>query len=210
MIERVVICPARYAVCCDAPECSATVGHCSTVEDARSAALEAGWVGASPKVYCPDHKPLAAAVRGMRALSLTQPWATLVAIGAKQWETRGWPMRYRGELAIHASKGFPRGCVDLCRDEPFRSTLVSAGLATLDDLPRGAIVALVDVVDCLQITEANAPSGNEYLFGNYESGRFMIQLGNVRRLSVPIAAKGSLGLWMVPPDIEARVRDQLT
>jgi hypothetical protein len=32
----------------------------------------------------------------MKALTLHQPWATLVALGAKQIETRSWPTRHRG------------------------------------------------------------------------------------------------------------------
>lgn len=32
----------------------------------------------------------------MKALSLTQPWATLMAIGAKRIETRSWGAAYRG------------------------------------------------------------------------------------------------------------------
>ncbi len=40
----------------------------------------------------------------MKALTLYQPWATLVAIGAKRVETRNWTTSYRGQLAIHVSK----------------------------------------------------------------------------------------------------------
>ena len=47
-------------------------------------------------------------VRVTRCLSLIQPWATLVAIGAKKVETRSWKTPYRGWLAIHASKAFPK------------------------------------------------------------------------------------------------------
>ena len=32
----------------------------------------------------------------MKALCLHQPWAYLVAIGAKRYETRSWKTRYRG------------------------------------------------------------------------------------------------------------------
>ncbi len=41
----------------------------------------------------------------MRTLTLTQPWATLVALGAKTIETRSWQTSYRGPLAIHAGQG---------------------------------------------------------------------------------------------------------
>ena len=37
-----------------------------------------------------------------RALTLHQPWASLIAIGAKTMETRSWSTSYRGPLAIHA------------------------------------------------------------------------------------------------------------
>jgi hypothetical protein len=40
----------------------------------------------------------------MKVISIIQPWATLIAIGEKKFETRSWSTKYRGELAIHASK----------------------------------------------------------------------------------------------------------
>lgn len=43
----------------------------------------------------------------LRGLSLHQPWASLVAVGAKRVETRSWSTPYRGLLAIHATKLFP-------------------------------------------------------------------------------------------------------
>lgn len=43
----------------------------------------------------------------MKALTLTQPWATLVITGRKRFETRGWRTGYRGQIAIHAAKGMP-------------------------------------------------------------------------------------------------------
>jgi hypothetical protein len=45
----------------------------------------------------------------MKALSLTQPWATLVVTGEKEVETRSWRTNHSGMIAIHASKGFRRG-----------------------------------------------------------------------------------------------------
>jgi activating signal cointegrator 1 len=43
----------------------------------------------------------------MKALSLWQPWASLVALGIKTIETRSWETKYRGPLAIHAAKKRP-------------------------------------------------------------------------------------------------------
>ncbi len=44
----------------------------------------------------------------IRGLTLTKPWATLVALGHKRIETRSWSTVYRGPIAIHAAKGLPR------------------------------------------------------------------------------------------------------
>ena len=40
----------------------------------------------------------------MKAISLWQPWATAIAVGAKRIETRHWPTKHRGPLMIHAAK----------------------------------------------------------------------------------------------------------
>lgn len=40
----------------------------------------------------------------MKALTLHQPWASLIAAGVKTIETRSWSTRYRGPLAVHAGK----------------------------------------------------------------------------------------------------------
>lgn len=40
----------------------------------------------------------------MRAISLWQPWAGLIATGHKTIETRTWSTNVRGELLIHAAK----------------------------------------------------------------------------------------------------------
>src|SRR5690348_17556570 len=54
----------------------------------------------------------------MKALTLTQPWASLVAIGAKRIETRSWSTSYRGPLAIHAAKGFPKSAQEFTQVPP--------------------------------------------------------------------------------------------
>jgi hypothetical protein len=49
----------------------------------------------------------------MKCISLIQPWASLVLLGEKRYETRNWSTAYRGPLLIHASKGMPPQCVTL-------------------------------------------------------------------------------------------------
>jgi hypothetical protein len=131
----------------------------------------------------------------MKALSLTQPWATLVATGAKLIETRGWYSRHRGPLAIHASKSFPAEARALCLREPFFSALARAGFHA-DTLPLGAVVAIANLSDVVPITEHNSPPEPERSFGNYSvPGRFAFVLETITPLPTPIPARGALSLW---------------
>ena len=155
----------------------------------------------------------------MKALSLTQPWASLVAIGAKQWETRSWSTSYRGQLAIHASKGYPKICRELEYEEPFMSAL-KRGLTAPSALPLGAIIALGTLIDCQptsrfrEIGDAGFAVPSQYIevdadeldFGDYYTGRYAFRLENVVALPNPIPCKGALGFWTVPADVIVQIR----
>lgn len=164
----------------------------------------------------------------MRGLSLTQPWATLVAIGAKQWETRSWPTSYRGQIAIHASKGYPKDCRELEYEEPFLGAL-KGGVAAPHALPLGSIIALADITDCqptakfkpahltegqrafvAQSTGVITISPEEFAFGDYHEGRYAFRIDNVLQLRTPIPCRGALSLWPVPDDVMAQISEQLT
>lgn len=133
----------------------------------------------------------------IRALTLTQPWATLLALGAKQWETRNWKLAYRGPVAIHAAKKFPAEAQVLCQQEPFRSVLHKAGYADPRALPIGQMIAL-GRLDTIQPTTEwlrAALSEQERAFGDFSDGRYAWYVATVYRLATPVAARGSLGLW---------------
>jgi hypothetical protein len=147
----------------------------------------------------------------LRALTLTQPWATLIAIGAKRFETRSWSTPYRGRLAIHAGKGLNpvggvRGLEDLCAREPFRSALFGEDLyRDPSELPRGIIVAEADLVGCAEVCGYPIEPGGlgvvgaeyERDFGDFTPGRFAWVLRNVGRNETP-PVRGALGLWTPP------------
>ena len=38
----------------------------------------------------------------MKALTIKEPWATLIIDGYKKYEFRSWKTNYRGKLLIHA------------------------------------------------------------------------------------------------------------
>ncbi len=121
----------------------------------------------------------------MKALTIQQPWAWAIAEGIKCVENRTWSTSYRGELAIHAGKKW---------DEAGREFLECLGYTVPDDLPRGAIVAVVELVDVV-------PYGPR-LFGSEDlladplaTGPQCWLLENVRRLEQPIPCRGAQGLW---------------
>lgn len=130
------------------------------------------------------------------ALSLWQPWATLMAIGAKHYETRSWPTRYRGPLAIHASLRLKPDQVVLFVQEPFRSVLHAAGISLPSQLPSGAFVATGRLVNCIRTEEIDARlSDQERAFGDYTPGRWAWILADIHLLSTPVPARGQQGLW---------------
>lgn len=127
----------------------------------------------------------------MKALSLTQPWASAVALGIKHWETRSWPTSYRGEVCIHASKKFPAGAKDFAEEMGMR----------LGDLPLGCIVCVADLTECRQTaTLSPTLSEVEWKWGDYSPERYAFRLENIRSLPEPIRARGALGFWAVEWD----------
>lgn len=138
----------------------------------------------------------------MKAITIKQPWATLIALGEKKFETRSWATKYRGELAIHASKKID---IDACQQPAIAATLNKHGIVLTNDLPVGKIIATCNLVDCYQVetdellwadfTNGKTVNGFEYLFGDYTEGRYAWELSNIKMLEKPIAAKGQLSLW---------------
>jgi hypothetical protein len=140
----------------------------------------------------------------VKAISLWQPWATLMASGAKAIETRGFPTKHRGPLAIHAAARFNRAERELCGTEPFRSALAAAGIsvAAIAWLPLGAIVAVIDLYDVVFIgDESQRPPMPELAFGNYELGRCAWMTRNARCLEHPVPWKGKQGFFTVPDEV---------
>jgi hypothetical protein len=135
----------------------------------------------------------------MKALTLTQPWASLVAIGAKQVETRSWSTRYRGLLAIHAAKMFTEDDFDLIKMPPFCNAMESILDLTNErkvyGLPLGCVIAICELVEITPIGKVFYISDQERAFGNYTPGRWAWILDDAVMLPKPLPARGMQGLW---------------
>lgn len=149
----------------------------------------------------------------MMAITVCQPVGTLIAIRAKNFETRGWRTKRRGLLAVHAAKAWTAVYLSWIDREPGAGVLAAAGV-TLNDIDdaRGHVVAVAHLVDCVPIRELGvlptethgiAPAEHELAFGAYAPGRWAWILRDVVRLETPVRAVGKQGLWEISDELVA-------
>jgi hypothetical protein len=132
----------------------------------------------------------------MKALSVWQPWASLIAIGAKRIETRGWSTAYRGPLAIHAAKRMTVGNSDFALSNLCQPVWHAAGLTW--PFPLGAIVAVARLAICVPVEAVGELAPRERTFGDYRPGRFAFVLTDIRRIEPAIPWRGAKGLFDMP------------
>lgn len=151
----------------------------------------------------------------MKALSIWQPWASLIATGAKRYETRSWSTKYRGPLLICAAVIGRKRVLKLEIEMLLGQGEFRAGLAplqglplglhprtapsvSLNSLPFGKAVAVVDIVDCLCTDDMTRTQvGYDLPFGDFTLGRFAWKLENVRAFKSPFPIKGTQRLFEV-------------
>lgn len=124
----------------------------------------------------------------MKALTISQPYASLIASGEKWVENRRWGTSYRGPLAIHAGKGTQY----VTRDQ-------------LQDFPNGGVIAVAQLIACMPLASMQRLSRHQRLFGRnltlgeildhrHTEGPWCWILQDVR--AVPfMACRGGQGLW---------------
>lgn len=127
----------------------------------------------------------------MKALSLRQPWASLVLSGTKTIENRTWRTSYRGCILIHAARE---------PNDPDRAPLPDAGRnwlearAVLGPLPYGALIGHVCLSDIVQGADTDASPWAK-------PGLWHWLLRNPVAFEVPIPWRGLPGLFEVPEDL---------
>jgi len=122
----------------------------------------------------------------MKAISLIQPWANMIASGKKTIETRTWSTQYRGDLLICASR-YISG-----RNRP-------------EDGPFGCALAIVELMACRPMT----PSDEGAACCRCYPRAWAWLLCNVRRLRNPIPIRGQLGLFDVAPDMASAIANAI-
>lgn len=140
------------------------------------------------------------------AISMWQPWASLWCSPAKIHETRSWKTPFRGWLCVQAAV------------RPLHVHTITELWPVLDDafgtrwsidLPRGAVVGMVDVMDCRPVAEILAGQilAEDLACGNFDAGRFGWRRGEFRRFHTPIPCVGRQGFFRLPDPIARQVHD---
>lgn len=128
----------------------------------------------------------------MKALTICQPYAELIARGEKRVENREWPTRYRGPLYIHAGKS--REWLNGATEEDLR---VRFGR----DIEFGALVAVSTLSDCIHIDQVGRGMAAQrwpwLAEHEHTQGAWCWVLLNTQRI-VPMPWRGAQGIWNCP------------
>ena len=132
----------------------------------------------------------------MKALSLKQPYAWLIANGFLQVDDRTWGTQYRGPMLIHASKGLYESYYDYLKD------ITNIPLPDKDKLEYGGIVGVAKLVLCCQPGNMPANIGREQRvhFGGVHDEYFGFLFEQATPLPL-MPCRGKLGIFEV--DIDA-------
>lgn len=121
----------------------------------------------------------------MKAITLKQPWATLIAEGLKEYEFRSWKINYRGEILIHAGK-----TVDKEAMERFKH---------LDlEYPKSRIVARVLIKDCIKLNDKENKAiikENPLIYGDINRDGYAWKLKLIEKINNKEEVLGKQGIW---------------
>ena len=124
----------------------------------------------------------------MKAITIKQPFASLIAAGLKEYEFRTWKTSYRGKVLIHAGKVADG------------KAMKKFACYELDD-PRGLIIAKADLTDCIWVDDAfrnELRNQNALVYSGIIDDPtwegYAFRLENIEPVE-PVSARGMLGLW---------------
>lgn len=124
----------------------------------------------------------------MKAITIKQPWASLIVVGLKDIENRSWKTNFRGRVLIHAAKSPVKGGWDALNETQLKKSFGYKDklYGDKEELPFGAILGSVDIVDCVQ--NHTSPWA--------EKGDWNWVLANPVMFPEPITGvKGKLSFW---------------
>lgn len=140
----------------------------------------------------------------MKAITIWQPYASLLAVEEKKYETRSWATSYRGPIAIHAAKRPVRQIMDALahgtadqRQAALLMERLCRRIGGVDHLHTGEVVGMARMVRCNAIDEAfiSKLTPQELALGDFTPGRYAWEFEEMVFLDHPLPATGKQGLW---------------
>jgi len=131
----------------------------------------------------------------IKAITLYQPYASLIIAGAKRFETRTWGSQYTGLLVIHAGK-----TLEVDTRNPIFMSYLYQSFPDYRKLPLGAALGVVWKGKCFK-GRGVIPhiDEREKVFGGFEGeDRVAWELWYPAAFDQPIPMKGAKGLWDYP------------
>ena len=122
----------------------------------------------------------------MKALTIKEPWASLIIEEYKKYEFRSWKTKYRGKILIHAGCSVEKDMMKRFSDYNI-------------NVNPGYIIGHATIVDCILVNEEfNKKLRNidPVVYGrSNHTETYAWKLENVVKYDNPIPCKGKLGLW---------------
>ena len=122
----------------------------------------------------------------MKALTIREPWATLIVEGYKKYEFRSWKTNYRGKIYIHVGLSLEKEYVDKFKIYNLKYS-------------KGEIIGEAELVDCILVNEKfnnELKKENSIVYGiNNHTSAYAWKLDNSIKYDKKIPCKGKLGLW---------------
>ena len=137
----------------------------------------------------------------MKALTIKEPWATLIIDGYKKYEFRSWKTNYRGKLLIHAGMSEEKDMLKKFKDYNLNCS-------------KGMIIGEALLTDCILVTkefEEELLKIDKTVYGRESHEMtYAWKLENVIKYDKPILIKGKLGLWNYEEETmhEMRLNDE--
>jgi len=131
---------------------------------------------------------------GTKVITIRQPYATLIVLGLKEFETRKWRTHYRGPLVIHASKRKMK-TPQLLLVDWLLSNVSRVYHDQLKAFSYGAAVGRVELIECKpQSSYRKNIKRRERRVGNWDVD-YAWKLAYPVQFESPIFARGYQGLW---------------
>lgn len=139
----------------------------------------------------------------MKAISVYQPWASLIAHGLKTMFTVSRRVRKPfDDLAIHSMNSWDKRGIAFCERPELRRALRKMGYADYTKMPLGHILATTVFCGNVQRVDLSEAETDDYMtYGDLKPARWIWRVKEAMLLSEPFFFTGRPALFDVPDEM---------